>query len=417
MVDRTPQDFGAIPDGMTDATAAIQAAIDTSVPGDRLIISGGTFALASQLLIPVSGLSIVGDGRLQALAGFGGGTLIEVQGQQVIFDTDGLELDQAGLVTGGVSVLATGAAGLELRGLVSRGTGEAFVRLGNGTTDALIVACDHEGEGSGVQALDPAGLARLTVRGCRFAHPGTGAPGDGISLACPTHGADEVSIVDCQAEGYIGAAGDQGRGFAFARNRDGKFIGCRAEAVAADGVQFTQECANWLAADLRIANVGESGLVAYDCDDLTVVLAIVQHCAGHGIALSGEGRFGIASQQRVNGWIERCTVDTTGRDGIHFTAQRDFQVDRNAVRDPSLGNPGVFAGIHVGQQGGTSLENANGLGEGNLITLSGATTPLGEIVVRPTSQNTSIDGVVGQEPFADGTFWTDGTGWVESLPS
>lgn len=417
MVDRTPQQFGAVPDGLTDATGAIQAAINASAPGDRLIVSGGSFAIGSRLLIAASQITILGDGRLVALAGFADTTLIEVQGQQVVFDTDGLELDQSGLVAAGVSVLASGAVGLELRGLVSRGTGEAFVRLADGTTDALITACDHEGEGSGVVALDPSGLARLTIRGCRFAHPGTGVSGNGIRLHCPTHGADQISVVDCQAEGYVGQVSDQGMGFAFTRARAGKIIGCRVELVEADGFHFEQECADWLAADLRATDVGGAGLIAYDSDDMTIVLMVARNCGGHGIALSGEGRSGIPSQQRANGWIERCTIDTTGQDGIHFTAQRDFQVDRNFVRDPSLGSPGIHAGIHVAQQGGTSLENTNGMGEGNTVALSGATTPLGEIVVRPLSQNTVIDGVSGQdpmgEPFADGTFWTDGTGWID----
>ena len=34
---------------------------------------------------------------------------------------------------------------------------------------------------------------------------------------------------------------------------------------------------------------------------------------------------------------------------------------------------------------------------GNAIVLSGATTPLGEIVVRPQSENVTIDGVGGAE--------------------
>ena len=90
--------------------------------------------------------------------------------------------------------------------------------------------------------------------------------------------------------------------------------------------------------------------------------------------------------------IERCTVDTTARDGIHVTAQRDFRIDRNWVRDPSNGNPGLYAGIHVARQGGTTLENVDGTGVGNAVVLSGATTPLGTIVVRPESINVIIDG-------------------------
>jgi hypothetical protein len=134
-----------------------------------------------------------------------------------------------------------------------------------------------------------------------------------------------------------------------------------------------------------------SGLIAYDSDDITVVLMLAKNCGYHGIALSGQGSIA----QRVNGLIERCTVDTTARDGIHMTAQKDFRIDRNWVRDPSSGNPGQYAGIHIARQGGTTLENMDGMGVGNAIVLSGATTPLGEIVIRPESVNVTIDGVGG----------------------
>ncbi len=109
----------------------------------------------------------------------------------------------------------------------------------------------------------------------------------------------------------------------------------------------------------------------------------------HGIALSGQA----SASQRRNGVIERCTVETTRRDGIHMTAQTDFRIDRNWVRDPSNGNPGAFAAIHVARQGGTTLENVDGTGTGNVVVLSGATTPLGGIVIRPQSINVVIDGV------------------------
>jgi polygalacturonase len=44
VVDRRPQDFpNGTPDGVTDNTLAIQAAIDAWLPGDQVVFSGGTF--------------------------------------------------------------------------------------------------------------------------------------------------------------------------------------------------------------------------------------------------------------------------------------------------------------------------------------------------------------------------------------
>lgn len=406
MVDRTPQQFpNGEPDGITDNTAAIQAAIDAWQPGDQVVLSGGTFRTSNELAILSDGLIVRGDGEIRARSTFpANSTLFEVTGTGVTFDVDGLELDQADVMVSGDSIRAVAAVGLQVLNVVSRGTQEAFVRLDSFTTDVLIAGCDHFGKGYGVVAFDGAGLARITVRDSVFEHPGTGTAGDGVQLSCPTHGASEVSVIGCIARGYIGEATNQGMGFGFARVSDGRMIGCRAESCEGDGFHFEHESHRWLCADLRALDIGVanpvggngSGLIAYDSDDITVVLMSARNCGFHGIALSGQGKTGmVPSQVRVGGLIERCSINTTRRDGIHLTAQKDFRIDRNWVRDPSLGNPLTYAGIHIGQQGGTSLENQDGTGLGNAIVLSGASAPLAEIFVRSNSINVSIDGVSG----------------------
>ena len=71
MVDRRPQDFpNGTPDGITDNTAAIQAAINAWQPGDRVIISGGTFRTSAKLVISQNGLLLKGDGEIRARSGF-----------------------------------------------------------------------------------------------------------------------------------------------------------------------------------------------------------------------------------------------------------------------------------------------------------------------------------------------------------
>ena len=134
MVDRRPQDFpNGTPDGITDNTAAIQAAIDAWQPGDQVVISGGTFRTSGVLVIDQDGLLLRGDGEIQALSGFpDNSALLEVSGTGVTLDTDGLELDQADLMVGGNSIRALGAVGLHDRcssgGLLAR-PGESQHRL------------------------------------------------------------------------------------------------------------------------------------------------------------------------------------------------------------------------------------------------------------------------------------------------
>lgn len=426
MVDRTPQQFpNGAPDGVTDNTAAIQAAIDAWQPGDQVVLSGGTFRVAGGLAVTSPGLILRGDGEVRAKSGFQGGVMLSVAAAGVVIDGDGLELDQADVIVSGSSIVASAAPGLEVRNLVSRGTQQAFVRIDSDTTDLLVAGCDHFGKGYGVVSFDAAGLARITLRGCRFEHPGTGTAGDGVQLNCPSFGASEVTVVDCVAAGYVGEATNQGMGFGFAGVTDGRLVGCRAENCEGDGFHLEHLAHRWLCGDLRAIDIGipssngnGSGLIAYDCDDVTVVLMLAKNCSFHGIALSGQGNGTIPSQLRERGRIERCKVDTTGRDGIHMTAQRMFRIDRNLVRDPSQGNPNEHAGIHLGRQGGTLLESTDGEGAGNTVVLSGATVPVGEIVVRPQSVNCVIDGIAGGgfqgEAFADGTFFTDQTGWQEA---
>jgi Right handed beta helix region len=403
VVDRRPQDFpDGTPDGTTDNTAAIQAAIDAWQPGDQVVISGGTFRTSGALLIEQNDLLVKGDGEIRALPGFpANSALFEVSGTGVAFDTDGLELDQADLMVGGDSIRATGAVGLRILSIVSRGTSGAFLRIEADTTDLLLAGCDHLGKGSGVLASDPSGLTRLTFRDSRFEHVGSGTEGDAMRLDCATFGASFVEVIGCTAAGYIGEANGRGVGFGFAGVTDGRLIGCRVQECAGDAFLLNNGCHRWLCADLIARDIGVpfpvgdngSGLIAFGSDDITVVLMLAKNCRYHGIALSGQSSI----TQRRNGLIERCTVDGTGRDGIHMTAQKDFRIDRNWVRDPSSAVPGVYAGIHIARQGGTTLENEDGTGVGNAVVLSGATTPLGTIVIRPQSVNVTIDGVGGTE--------------------
>jgi hypothetical protein len=420
VVDRRPQDFpNGTPNGVTDNTLAIQAAINAWQPGDQVVISGGTFRTSDKLVISADGLILKGDGAIRALSAFPvHSTLLEVTGTSVVFDTDGLRLDQADVMVTGNSIRAIGAVGLQLLGLISRGTQRAFLCIEANTTDLLLAGCDHLGKGYGVFAPDLPGIARITLRDSTFEHLGSGSEGDGVEFNCPTFGANFVDVLGCTARNYIGEANDKGIGFGFSGVSNGRLIGCRALQCEGDGFHLENGSNRWLCADLIAESVGipspvggnGSGLIAYDSDDLTVVLMLAKNCGYHGIALSGQS----SPTQRVNAVIERCTVETTRRDGIHMTAQKDFRIDRNWVRDPSNGNPGQYAAIHIGQQGATSLENMDGTGAGNVVVLSGATMPFGEIVIRPGSVNVIIDGVSGGEPWSDGTLWADGTGWAEA---
>ncbi len=204
-----------------------------------------------------------------------------------MFDTDGLTLDQADVMNNGNSIRALGAVGLQVSGVISRGTQRAFLLVDTDTTDLLLARCDHLGKGYGVLAPDPSGLSRITIRDSTFEHVGSGSEGDGVQFNCRTFGASFVDVVGCTARNFIGEANDKGMGFGFSGVTDGRLIGCRALQCQADGFHLERASHRWLCADLIARNVGipisvggnGSGLIAYDSDDITVVLMLAKIAA------------------------------------------------------------------------------------------------------------------------------------------
>ena len=55
-------DFGAVGDGVTDDTTAIQAAIDSLTSGGTILLPQGTYLISSALTVSVSALTIIGVG-------------------------------------------------------------------------------------------------------------------------------------------------------------------------------------------------------------------------------------------------------------------------------------------------------------------------------------------------------------------
>lgn len=54
--------FGARPDGLTDSTSQIQAAIDSQSSGGRVYVPSGSYIAESTIHIDIDGIEIIGDG-------------------------------------------------------------------------------------------------------------------------------------------------------------------------------------------------------------------------------------------------------------------------------------------------------------------------------------------------------------------
>jgi hypothetical protein len=414
MVDRTPQEFGGVPDGITDSTAAIQAAIDAAGPsGDDLVIAGGVFRTSSQLNCSHDGLRIKGDGGIRAMAGTWSSqaAILEITGTGVIVDGEGLLLDQADLIPSGNSLRGAGAVGLTVGGVISRNSQGAFLTLGDGCTDVLVHGIDHRGSGYGILAPDPQGLARLTIRNSHFEHSGSGPTGDGIRLDCATHGGADVAITGVAVRGYIGEAVGHGTGFGLVRVTNTQLLGCVAELCESDGFRWQQQSHDAVAFNCRALSCGRpdhvgdggSGFIVYDSSRWHGESLLALGCWYHGIALSGQN----SVAHPADNIIVRCSSLDIGRDCFHLTAQASAEIMRCHARDASRNSPGSYAAYHLAKQGGATLENLNCVGDNNTVISTGASTPLGDTVVRLESINCLVNGVSGGATIARVT--EDGT--------
>jgi Pectate lyase superfamily protein len=402
MVDRTPQEFGGVPDGVTDSTSAIQAAIDAAgQSGDDVVIAGGVFRTSNQLNCPHDALRIKGDGGIQALGDTwqSQAAILEVTGTGVIVDGDGLLFDQSNVIPSGDSLRGTGAVGLTITGLVSRNSQRSFFFLGDDCTDVFVQGIDHRGSGYGVFAADPQGLARLRIRDSAFEHPGLGPTGDGIQLNCSTHGGDDVEITGVTVRGYIGEAIGHGTGYGFARVTNVRLFGCVAEVCESDGFRWQHQSDDAVAFNCRAlgcgrpdhAGDGGSGFIVYDSSRWHGESLLALGCWYHGIALSGQS----SVSHPVDSVIVRCSALDIGRDCFHLTAQANATISRCHARDPSRNGAGSYAAYRLARQGGATLENLDCVGDNNSVISTGATTPLGDTVVRAESVNCLVNGVTG----------------------
>jgi len=438
---RYPQAFGAVADGVTDATAAIQAAVDDALDGYLLVLAGGTFLTSATILIDKR-LRIVGDATVRAATGFTGSAMFRVLGPGgdfAAFDGGGeLTIDQDHRIVSGDSIELSACAGVSITGLVSRNTQRSCVHIGDDVIDLVIADVDHTGHGFGVLANTRSGVRRITILDSTFAQVG-GANGDGVELI-GTSGdpADQVTIERCTARGFLGEAANTGLGFGFERGTNVTLRDNLAEQCESDGFHLEKGSDDALLEDNTARDCGAgaggvngNGIVIYQSDRATIRGNLVEDVAKHGIALVA------TTETRPQGsTVAQNQVLGCGRDGIHFTAQDAATVDDNHVADPSAEAADTYAGIHLGRQG-VLTENKGVTGTGNTFDFAGPTSPAAEVLVRLESIDCNVNGVTGsgsepdpnfspaplivlaaarrrKEPSSDGFFCTDGTGFTDA---
>ncbi len=166
MVDRRPQDFpNGTPDGVTDNTQAIQAAIDAWQPGDQVVIAGGTFRTSGSLTIAQDDLLLKGDGKIRAKS-----PSRPTAPCSRHRDRRGARCRRADPRPGGRDRQRQqhrrrrrGRAAAAQPDLASARSGHSSRSRPTPPTSCSR-SCDHLGKGYGVIAPDPPGVTRLTIR-------------------------------------------------------------------------------------------------------------------------------------------------------------------------------------------------------------------------------------------------------------
>jgi len=113
------KDYGALCDGTTDDTTAVQAALDASATLGirRVYVPSGTCRLTAKLSVPSGGVDLVGDGHGALLGSTGAGVNVRGSGSWLWFDHIGAGIEH--------SLAAQGTLRIEDMGLVRTQTAPA----------------------------------------------------------------------------------------------------------------------------------------------------------------------------------------------------------------------------------------------------------------------------------------------------
>lgn len=269
----SPEDHGAAADGVTDDTAAIEAAIATGRP--VYIAPDKTYYTVAGITVTTPGARISGAGTIKRsgsdTTNNGGG----VAGITVLADgvsISGITIDVSS-VGAGRTISAKDFDGLTIDGVTSKNTGQIFV-LATGTVKNLVVQnCRNPEQGYGVLINDPAaGSSGAVITGNIFLGTSSGQA-DGVEINAPTNGFKHVVVTDNIVGGMWGAALNAGIGLGFANVQNITVTGNVVYDCEGDGLHFEAGC--------DLVSIGSNTVenVCQSATNTTGALAIATGCS------------------------------------------------------------------------------------------------------------------------------------------
>lgn len=301
--------YGAVGDGVTDDTAAVQAAIDAMSAGDALDFGEGTYLVSSAVRMSGSaqdrtGLTFLGRGAVIRLAS-------GVASQNVAEIVSGANYRVAGLTFHGN------------KGTITPDGSDASYRYHNGLY---------------VGAVAGKTLSNVRIEGCRFtaaAYCGVMLGSGPVAPGAILPGVDEVVVTGCQFDANeVGLSGGAYRKVAITGNSfaDNDIYGCVADVDCVDvtisGNTFRT------GTSLGATN---TNIFAYNVDRVTIT----------GNACDG-GKTGILISTGVRDFtVTGNTVNASAADGIAVNNSTVGVVAANAVS--SAGNYGISVSNNASQ--------------------------------------------------------------------
>ncbi|MEW6223202.1 MAG: right-handed parallel beta-helix repeat-containing protein [Chloroflexota bacterium] len=263
--------YGAVGDGVTDDTAAIQAAITAAGSGGRVILPRGTYKVSDMLTITAA--------RVQ-LEGFGA-TLTQVTNTTTILEVTGDNVTVAG-----IRFVQTGTSGTPVGTSELYGAGVAFRSCSGGA----VLGCVFESCGTAAGAGAAVWFTGTT--GCRAV--GNRVTGGGMAINTDAFfGASGGNLVaDNEVEGsYRGYVLDL-QGANVATNKGDIVRGNTFRSVTNRGIEIDSARNGFSVEGNRIVSPGEYGIsLAHQCSYGAIRGNLVTGGASHGMALNHLGEF------------------------------------------------------------------------------------------------------------------------------
>lgn len=305
----TPEMFGAVGDGVTDDTAAVQSAINDSLKSVVLI---GTYRITAKLdaasnkrIYGLPGATLRWDNVVGATYLFGGSGLSDIKIDNITFD-GGTQLETRHVI----SLLTS--SNLEFNGCVFKNSFGYATRF-NGSSKILIKDCAFEditgAAGNPGGAIYGQDMSDLTVTGCRCKNLG-----DHFLYSAGVTEAKNIIISDCNLVtcGVNGLTGGSAITL-YANTHDVTVTNC-----------IFDSCREGIYAGV------------YSSYDTLPSKVSISNCIFKNTTVNAMSLFGISASNRIKQFtVDNCQIDTAGQDGISIRHGERLQMN-NIIIDKSV---------------------------------------------------------------------------------